>query len=166
MELILIAAISENKVIGVDGGLPWKIKEDMKRFKELTTYHPVIMGRKTYESIPQKFRPLPNRHNIVLSRQSDYQDDNIRVAHSLDEAINVCRIEQLYGIDYNKAFVIGGESVYNDALPLAKNLEITHVHKKVEGDAFFPKIEHSVWKEIRREDKRDYSFVSYQRRTF
>jgi len=169
MTLTLIAAISENNVIGKEGKIPWRISEDMVRFRGLTKGHPVIMGRKTYLSLPDKFRPLPKRPNIVLSRkgfEDDKMDHRVKVVRSLDEALE-CIGEgkpQMEDIDYNDAFIIGGGTVYREALPLAQKLEITHVHQIVEGgDAFFPEIDFSVWREDARDDRNGYSFVTYHR---
>lgn len=176
MEVILIAAIAENYVegkgypIGKDGKIPWRIPEDMKRFKELTVGHPVIMGRKTYESIPLKFRPLEDRLNIVLSKNTHYMD-GAYIVRSLDDVLSDLevqwpRIEDLSlnytKIDYNKVYVIGGGEIYNESIYFANTLEITHVKQKVEdADAFFPKIDLNVWKEDERKDKEGYSFVTY-----
>lgn len=159
MDLAIISAVSENDVIGYKGNLPWKIDEDMKRFKELTLGKPVIMGRKTYESIPEKFRPLPHRPNIVLTSQQDFQvPDRVDVVHSKEAAIEKAE-------SYNNlAYIIGGESVYREFLPLANRIEITCVHKEVEGDAFFPKINWDDWEETKREDFEKYSFLTYERK--
>ena len=166
MELVLIAAVSDNNVIGLDGQVPWHIAEDMKRFKELTLHHPVIMGRKTYESIPLTFRPLSQRQNIVLSTQLDYHPPGVLVMSSLEEAFDVVRRGEpaMNGIDYTAAFVIGGESVYRKAMTLADRMEITQVHQNVDGDAYFPAIDHTIWKEKKREDHNGYSFVTYTKR--
>ncbi len=176
MEVILIAAIAENYVegkgypIGKEGRIPWCIPEDMKRFKELTLRHQVIMGRKTYESIPPKFRPLEDRLNIILSR-SGFREEGVFIYHSLQEALNTAitleKDERRPGsiMDYSKAYVIGGGQVYAEAMQFANVLEITHVNQNVENaDAFFPKIDLNVWREDKREDKEGYSFVTYQKR--
>lgn len=149
MDLTLIAAISQNYVIGNKGQIPWKLPEDMKRFKELTTGHTVVMGRKTYESIG---RPLPKRKNIVVTK-SDLQQEGIIVAHSIDEALE---------LGDGKTYIIGGQQIYEQTIERANKLEITHVHKTVEGDAFFPTIS-GVWKETKRIDREGYSFVTYEK---
>src|SRR3989344_8947384 len=95
-EIILIAAVSSNNVIGIDGKIPWRIKEDMDHFKELTTSHPVIMGRVTYESIPKKFRPLPGRHNFVLTRDTSFQESGVHVARSLDDALDILQERSVF----------------------------------------------------------------------
>mgnify|MGYP002760349732 FL=1 len=128
-EITMIAAVSENNVIGSDGGIPWDIPEDMKHFRELTTGKTVIMGRKTYESLPEDYTPLPGRQNIVLSRSDP--DIEAEVVESLEEA---------YRKSENQIFIIGGESVYSQAMKDADRLEITRVHREMDGDAFFPEI--------------------------
>lgn len=147
-QITIIAAISENYVIGNKGKIPWHIPEDLKRFKQLTTGNTVIMGRKTYETIG---KPLPNRKNIVVTKNKEFSADGIFVAHTLEEALAQCT---------EKTYIIGGQQIYEQAMPLADKLEITHVHKIVEGDAFFPQITNN-WKEIKKIDKKEYSFVTY-----
>lgn len=169
MDLILIAAVAENNVIGKEGGIPWRLPEDMKRFKELTTGYPVIMGRKTYESLPDRFRPLPNRWNIVLTRQPDVRPNDVSIAASLDEAVLLIRqrvpsVKEAVGIDCGCAYVIGGQSVYEAALPLANRLEITHVYQTVDGDAFFPEIDPHIWLPTNQIGREGYAFVTYRRR--
>ncbi len=166
-EIILIAAVSQNNVIGVDGKLPWRIKEDMARFTQLTTPHPIVMGRVTYESIPQKYRPLPGRQNVILTRDSSFGEKGVFVVHSLEEALENLKQRKLYmeGIDYSKIFIGGGQQVYEQALPYATSLEITHVRQQVNGEnlRYFPEI-FPEWNEQKREDKEGYSFVTYGRK--
>ncbi len=147
----MIAAISENSVIGKDGKLPWHIPEDLKRFKELTKGNTVLMGRKTYESIG---KPLPKRTNIVLSTNKNFSPQGIIVAQSIDEALDKCK-------QYEKTYIIGGQKIYEQTIDIADKLEITHVHKTVQGDAFFPKIDTSKWIEINNIYAQEYSFVTY-----
>ncbi len=165
-EIILMAAVSQNNVISIDGKLPWRIKEDMARFTQLTTPHPIVMGRVTYESIPQKYRPLPGRQNVILTRDSSFGENGIFVVHSLEEALESLNQRKLYmeGIDYSKIFIGGGQQVYEQALPYATLLEITHVHQQVNGEnlQYFPEI-FPEWNEQKREDKEGYSFVTYGR---
>src|SRR5574343_29753 len=130
-EIIVIAAVAKNRVIGRDNQLLWSIPEDMKHFKELTQGHPVIMGRKTWESIPVKFRPLPNRKNIIISRQTDFISPGGYLAHSLDEALSKV-------IDSPTVFIIGGGEIYAQAMTIATRLEITEVKQEPDGDAWFP----------------------------
>lgn len=128
-ELALIAAMDRNRVIGRKQTLPWKLPADLKRFKALTMGHPILMGRKTRESIG---RSLPGRRNLVLTRQADFLAEDAEVVHSIEEALARCA-------DADKLFVIGGESVYADCLPLADRLYLTFVETEVEeGDAWFP----------------------------
>jgi len=161
MELVIIAAVAENNIIGKDNHLLWHIPEDLKRFKRLTENHPVIMGRKTYESIPEEYRPLLGRLNIVLSRNSFYECGMIS-AKSLEEAIKLAESAD-DGFDNSMAFIIGGQSVYEQSIGRADRLEITEVHHNYVGDAYFPRINSAVWREINRLDKERYSFVTYVR---
>lgn len=163
MELVIIAAVSRNKVIGIEGRIPWHISEDLRRFKQLTTGHPVIMGRKTYQSIGS---PLPKRLNIILSGQEDFHPQGAYTFSSLDKAVNSLRECQprVDGIDYSSTFVIGGKRVYEEAFEKVNRLEITHIHRDVIGDTYFPKIDWLCWEKIAEEDKSAYSFVTYVRK--
>ena len=129
-ELTIIAAASTNNVIGFDNKLIWNIPKDLKRFKELTQGHSVIMGRKTFESLPF---PLPNRRNIVVTRNKDYSPEGIEVFSSIEDAIDVCR-EDL------QPFIIGGGEIYSQTINLVDKIELTRVYKDYQGDAFFPDI--------------------------
>jgi dihydrofolate reductase len=158
----IIVAVARNGVIGVDNRLPWRLPADLKRFKALTTGHAVIMGRKTWESLPAKFRPLPDRLNIVVTRTADYRAEGATVVHSLEQAIAAAGARA--------AFVIGGAEIYAQALPLATRLEVTEVDVSVEGDACFPSIDRNAWQETARlpqrpEDGPAFAFVSYRRRS-
>ncbi len=165
--LALIAAVAENGCIGVNNKLPWYLPEDLKYFKAVTSGKPVIMGRATFDSLG---RPLPNRTNIVITRNAGFSaPEGIRVVHSLDEAIKVA--EAVAHINGNEEIVVmGGAQIYGQALPRADRLYLTEVKKKVEGDAFFPDWEKSLWQEVTRQDHHyepaqlDYSFVVYARR--
>ncbi len=130
MIISLIAAMAENRVIGRGNTIPWDLPEDRKRFREITMGHPVIMGRKTFESIG---RPLPGRKTVVLTRSRDYRTEGCAVAHSLQQALAECA-----GAD--EVFVCGGGEVYREAMPLASRIYLTIVHRVVEGDAHFPYI--------------------------
>ena len=155
--LSLIAAISENNCIGKDNSLPWNIPEDMKHFKDITTGHIVLMGRNTWESIPEKFRPLPNRKNIVITRDIKYMvPKGVEVYSSIDEALEKYKKQDL--------FIIGGASIYKQTIEKADKLFITEVHQFVDGDAFFPEIDKNVWQEVEREDHEGFSFVRYIRK--
>ena len=136
----IIVAIAENGVIGDKNALLWSIKEDMRHFRTITTGHPVIMGRKTFESIG---RPLPKRTNVVITR-GDITFEGCEVAHSLEEALAMFPAEE-------EIFIIGGAQIYAQALPLADKLYLTIVHRNYEGDTSFPDIDMSEWSEISRE---------------
>lgn len=151
----LIAAVAENNVIGSKNDLPWYLPEDLKRFKLLTTGHLVLMGRKTYESIVSRIgKPLPNRENVVITSNRDISlPQGVIVFDSLDKAISHYKDQDIY--------VIGGGSIFNEIFDRANKLFITHVHKSYEGDVYFPKIDPTVWREVKREDFPEYSFVDY-----
>lgn len=161
--LSIIAAISENNVIGKDNKLLWHLPEDLKRFKELTTDHTIIMGRKTFESLG---RILPNRKHIVLTRDLGYNIDSdwVKVIHSIDELNG-------YINDDEEHFVIGGALIYNQLLKDTKKMYITKIYKKYEGDAYFPKINEEEWKIVekipgKKDEKNnfDYDFITYIRK--
>jgi dihydrofolate reductase len=156
--LCLVAALASNRVIGVDGRLPWHLPEDLKHFRALTMGHPVIMGRRTWESIG---RALPGRRNIVVTRQPGFVAAGAQVAASLDESIALCA-------DAALAFVIGGAALYAAALPIADALELTEIDAAFEGDTHFPAFERGTWREVRRERHRHadglrFDFVRYER---
>ena len=158
----LIAAVASNRAIGKGNQLLWHLPEDMRYFRETTRGKPVIMGRRTWESLPDAFRPLPGRHNIVVSRNLAYAATGATLVTSLDEAI------QKAG-ETNEVFVIGGAELYRQALPLADRLYLTEVSGDFEGDVFFPQVPTSDWQEIARKAQTTasplaYSFVIYLRR--
>jgi len=149
----IIVAASTNNVIGVQGDLPWRLSDDLKHFKAITMGKPIVMGRKTWESIG---RPLPGRQNIVISRQAGFVADGCDVVASIDEAIATAG-------DADEIMVIGGSQVYELALPLAQRIYLTRVHADVEGDAFFPEPGESKWQCIRDEshaadERNEYGF--------
>ncbi len=153
MSVTLILAAAQNGVIGKDGAIPWHISEDLKHFKNITLGKPIIMGRKTWDSLPKK--PLPGRRNIVVTRQAGWQADGAEVM-TLQQALAV-----------PDAFVIGGAEIYRAALPLARRIELTEVHRNFDGDATFT-FDRSGWNEIAREDHATpeglaYSFVTLTR---
>jgi dihydrofolate reductase len=144
MQIVLIAAIAENGVIGRAGGMPWRLKSDMRHFRGLTLGKPVVMGRKTYLSV--SIKPLPGRTNIVVSRDKDFSLAGAIVAPSLDAALDAARGDaQRRGVD--AIMVIGGADIYAQAMPLAQRLEITRVHLTADGDAVFPPIDPAVWRQ-------------------
>lgn len=161
-ELILIAAMDRNRVIGRDNSLPWKLSADLKKFKALTSGFPVLMGRKTWESIG---RPLPNRQNLVLTRQKNFQAPGATVVHSIEEA-------QQQAAERDRIYVIGGEEIYSLCLPKAIRLFLTHVDAEVEGgDAFFPEWDADAYHQIAEEpfsaDDRnqfDFRIVEYAKK--
>ncbi len=153
MDIGIVVAIANNGIIGNHGKLPWHISEDLKHFKKLTLGNPIIMGRKTYESIGH---PLDGRKNIVLSSNSI---ENVDTAHSIDEAITIAN-----HTNSPHAYIIGGASVYRESIKFANFMEITEVHRNIDGDIYFPDIDFSSWVETKREDKIEYSFVSYKRK--
>lgn len=159
--LALIAACSRGGVIGVENRLPWHLPEDMKFFRETTRGKPVIMGRKTWESLPAAFRPLPGRLNIVVSRNPGFEAPGASVVASLPEALAAAG-------DAEIAFVIGGAELYRQALPLADRLLLTEIDQAYDGDAFFPEFDRNTWTETARdarvaESGLAFAFVTYQR---
>ena len=162
MRLHLIFAQSRNGVIGVNDTLPWHLPEDLAHFKKSTLGCPVIMGRKTWDSLPPKFRPLPGRLNIVITRQTDWLANGAQVAHSLQAACALCPAQ-------SDAWVIGGAEIYAQALPLATSAVITLIDADFEGDAFAPELG-AAWSETSRENHvaangLAYSFVTMRNRT-
>jgi len=161
MKLSLIVAMSDNRVIGREGGLPWHLSADLRRFKRLTMGHYLLMGRKTFESIG---RPLPGRTSVVITRQSDYQvPEGVLLARSLDEALQMVRNE-------DEVFVIGGGEIYEQTLPLAGRLYVTHVHAVVDGDTYFPPFDQDAWQVVEQSrhepDEKNaypYSFITLER---
>lgn len=158
-KIAIIVAMSKNQVIGVNNSLPWHISEDLKRFKQLTTGHPIIMGRKTYESIG---KPLPKRRNIVVTRNVDLKIKGVDVTNSIKSALDICK-------NSDTVFIIGGGMIYNLALPYVNHLHITKIDSFVDGDAFFPDFDKSQWQEIARIDSKDsdgmsFSFVDYKKK--
>ncbi len=165
-KVVLVAAVAENGVIGRDNALPWRLKSDLQHFRRLTIGRPVVMGRKTYESIG---KPLKDRTNIVITRDPAYAAEGIVVAHSFDKAMQIAHDDaKERGAD--EIAVIGGSGVFNESLPIADRLEITEVHAAPEGDTFFPPIDKQLWREIARvrhpaapQDDADVSFITYER---
>ncbi len=135
-EITIIAAVSENNVLGKNNKLIWHIPNDLKRFKKLTLGHSVIMGRKTFESIA---RPLPQRKNIILTRNKNYKAKGAVIAHNVKEALNFCEND-------NQPFIIGGGEIYKLFMSISNKIELTRIHKSYDGDAFFPEILEEKWK--------------------
>lgn len=160
--ITIIAAIATNNALGKNNDLIWHLPADLKRFKKLTSGHHIVMGRNTFESIG---RPLPNRTTIIITRNKDYFKEGCLIAYSLEEALELAKFD-------DEIFIIGGAQIYDYALKnnLADALEITLVHHSFDADAFFPKIDTSIWKEVKREDhiadannKFDYSFLRFEK---
>jgi len=158
--ITIIAAVSENNALGKDNKLIWHLSDDLKHFKNLTKGHHVIMGRKTFESMP---KALPNRTNVVISRQKDYVAENAQVVDSLEAALALAQED-------DRPFIIGGGEIYSQALAFADCIELTRVHDDFEADTFFPEIDTAVWREVWREnhDKDDehahaFSFIRYEK---
>ncbi len=162
MEIALIYARAANGVIGKDGVMPWHLPEDLAHFRALTQGHPVIMGRKTWDSLPPRFRPLPGRANIVVTRQADWQAEGAQRAASLEEALSLAAAAHPA-----TAWVIGGAQIYAQALPLAQRVEATEIARDYDGDAHAPVLG-PAWREVQRArgvsaTGLDYSFVTYSK---
>lgn len=159
-KVYLVAAVAANGVIGRDGTLPWRLPEDLKHFKRLTLGHPVIMGRRTWESLGSK--ALPGRDNIVVTARPGFQAPGAAVAGSLEAALALCGGEPV-------VFVIGGSGLFAQSLPIAAGLELTEIQRDFPGDAWFPDYDRSRWREVQREahtaaDGLRFDFVRYERR--
>lgn len=160
-ELTIIAAVSINNVIGNNNKLIWKLSNDLKRFKNLTTNHSVIMGRKTFESLPN---PLPDRNNIVITRDTNYSKPNIQVCSSIEDAINLTKTD-------TQPFIIGGGEIYSQTINIVDKIELTRVHEEFDGDAYFPEIPLDIFELINEENYNsdlenefDYSYLTYKKR--
>lgn len=156
----IIVAMSKNRIIGKDGNMPWHLSEDLKRFRQITMGHHIVMGRKTWESIG---RVLPGRKHIIISRKPGYEVAGAKVVDSLTAAIAAARGD-------SEIFVIGGSEIYALVLPFADRILATEIDRKYEGDTYFPELEKRIWREIARENHEDaalglrYCFVTLERR--
>lgn len=160
-KLSIIAAMASNRTIGINNTLPWRIPEDLKRFKALTMGHHMIMGRKTFDSIG---KPLPGRTTVIVSRNQALQIEGCIIAHSLQEALAACANDE-------EIFIVGGAELYAQALPLADTLYLTEIQKDVAGDAHFPEFDKTEWREVAREKRYqqtpqslEFDFVTYWRK--
>ncbi|MGR9014523.1 MAG: dihydrofolate reductase [Gammaproteobacteria bacterium] len=160
MKISLIVAMASNRAIGLDNQMPWHLSADLKKFKKITMGTPILMGRKTYESIG---RPLPGRTNIIISRNPSYNQPGCLVFDDIDRALASCG-------EAKEAFVIGGADFYQAMLPVADTLYLTLIHQEFPGDTFFPDIDDEQWIEVEREDILDdpdvafsYSFLKLQK---
>lgn len=167
MKIVLVAAVGTNGVIGRAGGMPWRLKSDLQHFKRLTLDKPVVMGRKTFVSIG---RPLPQRTNIVVTRDANFAAPGIVTAPNFEAALALAR-EDADKRGTDEIMVIGGSEVFAAAMPLAERLEITHVHSDTEGDVTFPPIDPKVWREAARtehpagpHDEANFDVTVYVRR--
>jgi dihydrofolate reductase len=145
MKISMIAAVSANGVIGKDNDMAWNLPDDMKYFKQTTAHHHVLLGRKNWESIPLKWRPLPNRPNIVITRNDEYEAVGGTIANSLEKALQIAK-----EANEEEAFIIGGGEIYRLGLPLSDRIYITEIHSEVEGDTYFPEWDKSEWVELSR----------------
>ena len=162
MKVSLVAAVAREGVIGRDNTIPWRIPEDAQRFRALTMGHPVVMGRRTWDSLPDRFRPLPGRRNVVVTRNRAWHADGAEGAGSLTDAINLLDSAP-------QVFVIGGAELYAEALPLADELLLTEIEAEVAGDVFFPSWDRAAFEEESRERHvsetgTPFSFVTYVRK--
>ena len=162
MRVALVAAVARGGVIGRDSGIPWRLPEDMRRFRTLTMGHPVVMGRRTWESLPDQFRPLPGRGNVVVTRNSDWSAQGADRAGSIEDALRLLEGEAT-------VFVIGGGEIYAAALPSADELLLTEIDAEIEGDTYFPNWDPDDFEEVARErnvssEGVPFSFVTYERR--
>ncbi len=145
MNISLIAALSQNRVIGKNNDLPWHLPDDMKYFMQTTKEHHVIMGRRNYESIPEKFRPLPNRTNILVTRQKNFNAPGCIVVNSIEEGLEIARTNL-----EKEVFIIGGAEIYRQGFEKADKLYLTEIKTSLEGDTFFPEFDITQWKESSR----------------
>ncbi len=159
--ITIIAAIAENNALGKDNQLIWHLPADLKRFKQVTLNHHIIMGRKTFESLG---KPLPNRTTIIITRNKNYSAKGCIVVNSLKKAIEASKNDE-------NPYILGGAEIYKQAMEIADKLDLTFVHHKFEADAFFPIIDSKIWKETSREDfkadeknKYNFSFVTFERK--
>jgi dihydrofolate reductase len=162
VRISLVAAVARGGVIGRDNSIPWRIPADLARFRDTTMGHPVVMGRKTWDSIPARFRPLPGRRNIVVTRNAKWYGDGAERAGSLEEALDLAG-------DDAEVFVIGGAQIYAAALPIADELLLTEIDAEIEGDTLFPAFDGALFEEVEREpnapeDGPPFAFVRYVRR--
>lgn len=164
--IALVVAVAANGVIGKDGKLPWHISSDLKFFRNITMGKPIVMGRKTYESIG---KPLDGRDNIVITRNAGYQPEGVIVASNVEDALSIAR-KKAAARGSDEISVIGGAQIYGQTLPIADVIYLTEVHDTPDGDAFFPEIDRLAWKEVSRErfeagprDNADYSIVVLER---
>lgn len=168
MKISLIAAVAENGVIGRNNDMPWHLPDDFAFFKRKTNHHPIIMGRKSLEALG---KPLPNRTNIVITRNPDFNAQGVTVVHTLDEALTQAKAVNQEDHLTKEIFVIGGAEIYTMALPIATTLYLTEIHRTYEGDTYFPTFNKAEWQETERkphpaDDRHEvgFDFVTYERK--
>ena len=149
----IIVATSENNVIGKDNTIPWHIPQDLENFKKLTIGNTVVMGRKTYESLPKEYKPLPNRVNIIISRNKKYIAKGCLVVNSLEDALRKADNDK-------EIFIIGGGQIYREGLKFTERIYLTKIHNNIEGDIYFPKL-NKFWELVDEEEKSGFSFLTY-----
>jgi dihydrofolate reductase len=165
MIISLIVAVSENNVIGRNNDLPWHLPADMKFFKDTTMGHCVVMGRKNFQSIPDKYRPLSGRTNIVVTRQKDFTGEGVMIVHSIEDAIEYAGKK-----NETECFIIGGGEIFSQSIKYCDKIYLTRIHHVIEGDVFFPELNKNEWRQISRVDlaadekhKYPFSFLVYKR---
>ncbi len=165
MVISIIVAVSENNVIGRNNNLPWHLPADMKYFKDKTMGHFVVMGRKNFDSIPDKYRPLSGRTNVVVTRQNNFNAAGVQVVHSINEAIQLAKEK-----NETECFIIGGGEIFSQSIELCDRIYLTRIHHRIEGDVFFPELNQKEWKETSRKEVKadeknnyDFSFLVFER---
>lgn len=166
LSLSIVVAMTKSGVIGKNGKLPWHIPEDLANFKKITRDSIVVMGSRTWKSIPKKFKPLPNRFNIVLTSRlkkfASFSDVNVKFSDSLSDIIATYR----HGAHTRPIHIIGGASVYEQALPHTQTLKISFIKDEYEGDTFFPKVNWDEWREVEKQEFEKFDFVIYERKIY
>ncbi|MFY0608337.1 MAG: dihydrofolate reductase [Cyclobacteriaceae bacterium] len=165
MKISMIAAMGTNRCIGKDNDIPWHLPDDFQFFKNTTEQHHVIMGRRNFESLPHKFRPLPNRPNVVITRQEHFDAEGAQVTNSLEDALTIAS-----QANETEAFIIGGGEIYQMGLEVAETIYLTEIDGSFDGDTFFPEFDKTIWKEVSRKHhpvdpkhKFSFDFVTYSR---
>ena len=165
MVISIIVAVSENNVIGRNNNLPWHLPADMKYFKDKTMGHFVVMGRKNFDSIPDKYRPLSGRTNVVVTRQNNFNAAGVQVVHTINEAIQLAKEK-----NETECFIIGGGEIFSQSIELCDRIYLTRIHHRIEGDVFFPELNQKEWKETSRKEVKadeknnyDFSFLVFER---
>ena len=159
MKLIIIAAIAKNNVIGrLNGEMPWHVKEEFQHFKQTTLGSPIIMGRKTFETLG---KPLKGRENIIVTRNKNFEVEfeDVKIFHSLEESIRYCKLK-----NYEKVFIIGGGNLYKQAIPVVDEMILSFMKFEAEGEVKFPEIQNNIWKKVSKEDREQFEIIRYVRK--